>query len=418
MIVSGHTPSAGVPSWAQVRTIRPAAGFPKPITQNLTEQALRARGVAEPDIAATIGNPERMKQLIYQTFGAGSAKAQAATDDLWSGRRPAAPIPMVPQQHSEGDRLPAGLPSWASAPGGIPFAAAPAGVRGVPGEEHPTPPETPGYAPRAADGAHAPSWGDIYSDAWRSLVSGLEQGGITLAGSPGDIAAVAPVFANIVGHKLGLDPTKHAFPAMTDYLGSKLGIDPDTTNRFKNGVSKLADWIPTSDDIRSKVENVTGPLYQPTTDTGHVLHTIGEYAPALVGGADTLVAKFAPKLAERLATRVLAPALGSEAAGSLTKGTRFEPAARLGAAMTVGGGLTALTRERGRGLPLNALGALNDPLLARAPLGWFPSVPWLNPFNPTIAGLKVGGQSGRIEYRNQPQRDRIPGQSLQSDDTE
>ena len=93
MIVSGHTPSAGVPSWAQVRTIRPAAGFPKPITQNLTEQALRARGVAEPDIAATIGNPERMKQLIYQTFGAGSAKAQAATDDLWSGRRPAAPIP-------------------------------------------------------------------------------------------------------------------------------------------------------------------------------------------------------------------------------------------------------------------------------------------------------------------------------------
>jgi hypothetical protein len=131
---SDDRPSAGVPNWAQVHTIHPATGFPKPITQNLTEQALRARGIPEPDIAAAIGNPERMKQLIYQTFGAGSAKASAATDDLWSGRTPAEPLVLAPQQHGKGDRLPAGLPSWAFAPGGNPFATAPGSVQGVPAQ--------------------------------------------------------------------------------------------------------------------------------------------------------------------------------------------------------------------------------------------------------------------------------------------
>jgi hypothetical protein len=129
---SDDRPLAGVPNWAQLRTIRPATGFPKPFTQNLTEQVLRARGVPEPDIAAAISNPERMKQLIYQTFGAGSAKAPAAMDDLWSGRVPAEPLVLAPQQHGKSDRLPAGLPSWASAPGGNPFATASGSVQGVP----------------------------------------------------------------------------------------------------------------------------------------------------------------------------------------------------------------------------------------------------------------------------------------------
>src|SRR4051812_15386520 len=34
---SDDRPSAGVPNWAEVRTIHPATGFPKPVTQNLTE---------------------------------------------------------------------------------------------------------------------------------------------------------------------------------------------------------------------------------------------------------------------------------------------------------------------------------------------------------------------------------------------
>jgi hypothetical protein len=117
----------------------PSAGFPDPpraapqlTAQNLTAHALRMKGVPETDIAAAIGNPERMKQLIYQTFGAGSAKAPATSDDLWSGRTPAEPLVLAPQQHGKGDRQPAGLPSWAQAPGGNPFVAAPGGVSGMP----------------------------------------------------------------------------------------------------------------------------------------------------------------------------------------------------------------------------------------------------------------------------------------------
>ena len=45
---------------------------PAPIAQNLTAHVLRAKGVSEPDIAAAVGNPELMKQLINQTFGPGS----------------------------------------------------------------------------------------------------------------------------------------------------------------------------------------------------------------------------------------------------------------------------------------------------------------------------------------------------------
>jgi hypothetical protein len=141
---SDDRPLAGVPSWAQLRTIDPATAFPKPFTQNLTEQALRARGVPEPDIAAAIGNPERMKQLIYQTFGAGSARAPAATDDLWSGRARASPIVMAP---------PAGQSKMLEAvqtPFGNPFAAHPNGVRVPGGSTAGTANSGPG-SPQAAD---------------------------------------------------------------------------------------------------------------------------------------------------------------------------------------------------------------------------------------------------------------------------
>jgi hypothetical protein len=48
-----------------------------PIAPNLTAQVLRAKGVPETDIAAAIGNPGLMKQLIYRNFGPGSAGTPA-----------------------------------------------------------------------------------------------------------------------------------------------------------------------------------------------------------------------------------------------------------------------------------------------------------------------------------------------------
>jgi hypothetical protein len=85
----------GLPNWAQAPTGDPFAGFSdgvseatnnqpayfagvaqqRPTAQNLTARALRMRGVPEADIAAAIGNPDLMKQLVYQNYGPGSAVA-------------------------------------------------------------------------------------------------------------------------------------------------------------------------------------------------------------------------------------------------------------------------------------------------------------------------------------------------------
>jgi hypothetical protein len=92
-LVPPARPSEGPSSWTQAPTGNPFARLPnggqespggrlalagtasRPTTPNLTAQALRTRGVAEADIAAALDNPERMKQLIYQNFGPGSAGA-------------------------------------------------------------------------------------------------------------------------------------------------------------------------------------------------------------------------------------------------------------------------------------------------------------------------------------------------------
>jgi hypothetical protein len=140
----------GVPIWARSPTGNPfvayrscVRGGPGLTDQNLTVNALRNRGVPEADIAAAAGNPELMKQLINQNFGPGSARAPASEDALWSGRAPAAPVMLAPQDgptappqpegHGKGNRLPAGPPIWARPPTGNPFMAYPGGVRGVPG---------------------------------------------------------------------------------------------------------------------------------------------------------------------------------------------------------------------------------------------------------------------------------------------
>jgi hypothetical protein len=53
----------------------PIAQPPTRAPQNVTAQALRMKGVPEADIAAAIGNPEVMRQLIIQHYVPGSARA-------------------------------------------------------------------------------------------------------------------------------------------------------------------------------------------------------------------------------------------------------------------------------------------------------------------------------------------------------
>lgn len=83
--------------------------------------------------------------------------------------------------------------------------------------------------------------------------------------------------------------------------------------------------MPSYQDIKDKVENTTGlKLYEPKTIPGQYASTIGEFAPSMImpGGA-------AGSMATRIGMNVIAPAVGAETAGQLTKGTSLEPYARL-----------------------------------------------------------------------------------------
>jgi hypothetical protein len=72
----GDQPS---PNQVQAPAVDRSIGYPALPEQNLTVRALRMKGVTDADIAAGIGNPERMKQLINQNFGPGSVGTESAT---------------------------------------------------------------------------------------------------------------------------------------------------------------------------------------------------------------------------------------------------------------------------------------------------------------------------------------------------
>lgn len=125
-----------------------------------------------------------------------------------------------------------------------------------------------------------------------------------------------------------------------DYLGSKAGVSPDTmqtvkglakdtlaSNPITGGATALLNG-PTSSDLQSKLESVTRPMTPAQTVPGQYLQTAAEFLPAMIGGPETLAA--------RLATRVAAPAIASETAGQLTKGTAAEPYARVAGALAGG----------------------------------------------------------------------------------
>lgn len=107
--------------------------------------------------------------------------------------------------------------------------------------------------------------------------------------------------------------------------------------------------LPTSGGIQKTVEGVTGPLYTPQTTAGKYAQTVGEFAPAALGGPESL--------ASRLVGRVVVPATASEGLGELTEGTGAEPIARIGGALLGAGGAAAL----GRGFSTRAMRAAATP---------------------------------------------------------
>lgn len=182
-------------------------------------------------------------------------------------------------------------------------------------QEQPSTPATPGVK-RVYIGPK-PGLAETGVDALKSAGIGLAEGAIGIAGLPGDARQMAS--------------------SATSFIGNALGASPSTVDGIKSAAAAVAPGIfkgPTSADIQSGIEGVTGKFYEPQTTVGEFARTAGQFAPAMVGGPGSAGAK--------LLTRVTAPALASEGAGQLTKGTSLEPFARFGGAVLGGAGAAKL----------------------------------------------------------------------------
>jgi hypothetical protein len=161
------------------------------------------------------------------------------------------------------------------------------------------------------------SAGDYAADAGMSLGAGLAGGTASALGAMGDVRG-------LIGKGV-------------DYASEKVGINPETaknvlTAAIPGPIKSLVNAAPTSDQLLASADPLIDPNYQPKSTLGGFAKTTGQMAPGLAmpGGSGGIVS--------RAVTNVVAPAVASETAGQLTKGTAAEPYARFGGAV-VGGGL-------------------------------------------------------------------------------
>lgn len=150
------------------------------------------------------------------------------------------------------------------------------------------------------------SAGEVAADVAKSAGIGVVQGGIGLATLPGNLEALGRAGVN----------------AAAGLVGARPPVSGET-------------FLPTYSDWKGRVEGVTGEFYKPKTTAGEYARTIGEFAPAAIGGPASLGAR---------AARVALPAVTSETAGQATEGTALEPWARAGGALV--GGMLPNTAAR------------------------------------------------------------------------
>ncbi len=161
--------------------------------------------------------------------------------------------------------------------------------------------------------------------------------------------SVGAGLANATAGTLGMaGDVRSLLSAGTSALGDKLGVGADKVQAFKDLLSNAASMTatgkafanaPTSRQIKdSATDPIVSPDYEPQTVAGGYLKTGAEFLPGMaMGGPRALL--------PRLATNVLAPAVASETAGQLTKGTEAEPYARAGAAILGGAGATKMANS-------------------------------------------------------------------------
>lgn len=151
--------------------------------------------------------------------------------------------------------------------------------------------------------------GDAIADVGKSAGIGVAQGAIGMATLPGNVESLARAGINAGAGAMGIEPP----------------VDSDT-------------FLTNYNDLKKRVEGVTGEFYQPQTTVGKYARTVGEFA----GGAGALGAvnrgarainAAVPVARAPTVAGVAVPAVASEAAGQMTEGTALEPWARVAGAM-------------------------------------------------------------------------------------
>ncbi len=137
----------------------------------------------------------------------------------------------------------------------------------------------------------------------------------------------------------------------TGAVAGTLGIPGDAASLLNKGI----DWaagkvglpvapssdVGTSDQIARGLEKATGVPLEPQNEAEAIARRVGGFASGAIGGPAGVGARL---------LRVLGPALGSETAGQLTKGTAAEPIARIAGAVA-GGGVGALPKAANAAVP-------------------------------------------------------------------
>ena len=166
------------------------------------------------------------------------------------------------------------------------------------------------------------SWGDTGIDMLKSGATGFVQGAIGLATMPQDL-----------GRWLG----KNAVYGMERLMGSSPEEAQARIDRADNVQSRLGGrptlTPPSYEDVISGIESKFGPMYKPQTVLGEYAKTVGQFAAGALAG---------PGGVARKAALTVVPGVVSEAAGQATKGSEFEPYARMGGALL--GGVAASSK--------------------------------------------------------------------------
>lgn len=150
------------------------------------------------------------------------------------------------------------------------------------------------------------SWG---MDIARSLGTGVRQG---IEGGIGGFGDANRITGDLAGWAAG-----------------KLGASEDTQETIRGVARNLSPtaMLPSTEDVQRVTTPVVGEHYQPQTMTGEYARTIGAFAPAAALGPG--------RMATKVASAII-PAIASETAGQITKGSAAEPYARAAAALLAG----------------------------------------------------------------------------------